>query len=124
MEFLAARPEIGGISVGVDLPSDFDGSQRAVVVSRLGGEYRSDDGLDAALAKVDTYGPDKISAHAVAGAVRGVLPLLPMFRNGSGSVTDVEEEQGPCWSPDRRRDLPYRYVMRYLLVVAVRPSQA
>jgi hypothetical protein len=120
--FLRTCPELDGVSVDVDLPAEFDGSQRAVVVSRLGGAFLADDGLDDALALIDTYGGDKTTAHAVANAARGVLPLLTS-RNHAGDVvvTEVEERQGPCWSPDRRHDGASRYVMRYRLVVTVRP---
>jgi hypothetical protein len=121
--FLAARAELGGVSVGVTLPPDFDGSGRAVVVDRLGGVFLRDDGLDDVLTLVDAYGGDKTTAHAVANAVRGVLPLLPSVEHAGGVVvSDIEESQGPCWSPDRRRDGASRYVMRYRLVVPVRPA--
>ncbi len=120
--FLKARPELGGVSVGVTLPPGFDGSQRAVVVNRLGGTFRADDCLDDVLALVDTYGGDKTSAHAVANAVRGVLPLMTLVSHADGVVvSEVEESQGPCWSPDRRHGDANRYVMRYRLVVPVRP---
>jgi len=120
--FLRTCPELDGVSVDVNLPAEFDGSQRAVVVNRLGGAFLADDGLDDALVLIDTYGGDKTTAHAVANAVRGVLPLLAS-RNHAGDVvvTEVEERQGPCWSPDRRHDGASRYVMKYRLVVTVRP---
>lgn len=123
--FLAARGELDGVSVGVTLPAGFDGSQRAVVINRLGGAFRSDDCLDDAVTLIDSYGGDKTTAHAVANAVRGVLPLMTSAHHAEGVVvSDVEESQGPCWSPDRRRDGASRYVMRYRLVVGVRPATA
>jgi hypothetical protein len=122
VSFLETRAELDGVSVGVTLPVGFDGSGRAVVVNRLGGAFLQDDGLDDALALVDTYGGDKTAAHAVANAVRGVLPLLISASHANGVVvSEVEESQGPCWSPDRRHDNANRYVMRYRLVVSVRP---
>jgi hypothetical protein len=123
--FLKTRTELNGVSVGVSLPADFDGSGRAVVVNRLGGVFLADDRLDDALALVDTYGGDKTAAHAVANAVRGVLPLLTSASHADGVVvSEVEENQGPCWSPDRRHDNANRYVMRYRLVISVRPVSA
>jgi hypothetical protein len=113
------------VAVDVTLPADFDGTARAVVVNRLGGAYAQDDGLDDALALIDTYGGDKTAAHAVANAVRGVLPLLTSVGHAGGTVvSEVEESQGPCWAPDRRHDNASRYVMRYRLVVSVRPVSA
>jgi hypothetical protein len=123
--FLKTRQELDGVAVGVTLPAAFDGSQRAVVVNRLGGAYAPDDGLDDALALIDTYGGDKTAAYAVANAVRGVLPLLTSVGHADGTVvSEVEESQGPCWAPDRRHDNASRYVMRYRLVVSVRPISA
>lgn len=120
--FLSARGELDGISVGVVLPPDFDGSQRAVVINRLGGAFLSDDCLDDAIVLVDAYGNSKPVAHAVANAVRGVLPLMTSAQQVGGvAVSELQESQGPCWSPDRRRDGASRYVMRYRLVVPVRP---
>lgn len=120
--FLKTCSEFDGVSVDVNLPADFDGSGRAVVVNRLGGAFLADDGLDDALVLIDTYGGDKKTAHAVANAVRGVLPLLTAQSHADGVVvTEVEERQGPCWSPDRRHDGASRYVMKYRLVVTVRP---
>jgi hypothetical protein len=123
--FLAARAELDGIATGPVLPPDFDGSGRAVVVTRLGGRYRQDDGLDEALVRVDGYGPGKTAAQAVALGVRGVLPLLTTTEHSDGVVvSDVEEHQGPCWSPDRRHRDADRYLMKYRLIVAVQPIQA
>lgn len=123
--FLKTRAELDGVSVGVTLPADFAGGARAVVVNRLGGAFLQDDYLDDALALVDAYGGDKTAAHAVANAVRGVLPLLVTASHADGVVvSEVEENQGPCWSPDRRHDNANRYVMRYRLVVSVRPVSA
>ncbi|TDV47846.1 hypothetical protein [Actinophytocola oryzae] len=123
--FLGTRGELDGVYVGVALPTGFDGGSRAVVVNRLGGGFRSDDFLDDVIALVDAYGGDKTSAHAVANAVRGVLPLITVAGHAGGVVvSEVEESQGPCWSPDRRNGGASRYVMRYRFVVPVRPVSA
>ncbi len=119
--FLEARPELDGVAVGVGLPPNFDGTQRAVVVTRRGGAFLPDDGLDNALARIEIYGPGKSTAHVLAGVVRGVLLLLPQATHAGGVVvSEVEENQGPYWAPDRKRNDANRYVMRYRLVVVVR----
>ena len=119
-EFLRARPELSGVPVGSLLPSGFDGTQRAVVLTRLGGVFLDDDRLDNAEVRLDSYGPDKATAHAVALAVRGVLPLLP-----EGAVfCDVTELQGPCFSLDRRHFDANRYIMRSRFVAEVEPRPA
>ncbi len=117
-EFVRARSELSGIPVGTSVPPGFDGTQRAVALTRLGGVYLDDDRLDHAEVRLDSYGPDKTAAHAVALVVRGVLPLLSAL----GSVTvfsDVTELQGPCFVLDRRHSDANRYVMRYRFVARV-----
>ena len=118
--FLDARPELDGVSVGVDLPSGFDGTQRAVRVSRVGGVFIQDDLRDNALTRIDAYGPDKTAAHAVASLVRGLLPLIPDARHEGGAVvSDVAETEGPYWFPDSRNANASRYYMRHQFAVRV-----
>jgi hypothetical protein len=119
--FLDARPELDGVSVGVDLPPGFDGTQRAVRVSRVGGVFIEDDLRDNALTRIDAYGPDKVAAHSVASLVRGLLPLIPKARHADGVVvSDVAETEGPYWFPDSRNAHASRYYMRHQFAVAVR----
>jgi len=116
-EFVRARPELSGVPVGTSVPPGFDGTQRAVVLTRLGGVYLDDDRLDNAEVRLDSYGPDKTAAHAVALAVRGVLPILSA--SGGTVFPDVTELQGPCFVLDRRHSDANRYVMRYRFVALV-----
>lgn len=123
--FLGTRSELGGIPVGVDLPAGFDGTQRAVVVTRVGGAFLDDDYLDDALTRIDSYGPDKAVAHSVARLVRGLLPLLTEARHTDGViVSEVSEVQGPYWFSDKQHAYANRYLMRYRLIVPVRPQRA
>jgi hypothetical protein len=123
--FLRARGGFDGVSVGPVLPPDFDGTGRAVVLTRLGGRYRQDDGVDEALVRVDSYGPGKPASQELASAVRGVLPLLTTVAHAGGVVvSDVDEHQGPCWSPDRRHGDADRYLMKYRLIIAIHPIPA
>jgi hypothetical protein len=81
--------------------------------------------LDEALVRVDSYGPGKTAAQALARGARGVLPLLTTTGHAGGVVvSEVEEHQGPCWSPDRRHGDADRYLMKYRLIVAVQPIPA
>jgi hypothetical protein len=119
--FLDARPELDGVSVGIDLPPGFDGTQRAVRVNRVGGVFVEDDLRDNALTRIDAYGPDKTAAHAVANLVRGALPLIPQARHADGVVvSDVAETEGPYWFPDSRNANASRYYMRHQFAITVR----
>jgi len=124
-DFLQGRQEIAGVPVGSLLPSEFDGTQRAVVVTRLGGRFADDDQLDHADLRIDFYGPDKVAAHTLACAVRGVLPLITQVALADGVVlSDATEIQGPCFSIDRRNFDATRYLIRHRFVVVVRPRPA
>jgi hypothetical protein len=118
--FLQGRAELTGMPVGSDVPAAFDGTQRAVVLTRLGGLYVDDDQLDHAEVRIDSYGPDKVSAQPVALTVRGLLPLLVAGNLQDGVViSDVTEIQGPLFSIDLRHSGANRYIMKYRFTVEV-----
>ncbi|MFD9890635.1 hypothetical protein ACFWY9_14920 [Amycolatopsis sp. NPDC059027] len=119
--FLQGRQELSGVPIGSVLPPGFNGTQRAVVLTRLGGVFVDDDQLDNAEVRIDSYGPDKIAAHALACVVRGVLPLLTRAALGA---SDLAEIQGPCFSVDRRHSDANRYLMKYRFVLEVYPRPA
>ena len=75
--FLGARAELAGTPVSVTLPDGYDGTTPVVTVTRVGGEYSADDGLDRALVRIDAFGPDKASALDLAGVTRAALWSLP-----------------------------------------------
>jgi hypothetical protein len=121
--FLSARPELTGIPVGVTLPANFDGTSRAVLISRVGGEFVEYQILDLPVLRVETYGPDKPAAHQLARTVRGLLSLLPESRHADRAiVSDVNEERGPHWLPDGKRQGAARYMSRIQLVVHLAPA--
>jgi hypothetical protein len=111
VDYLAARPELGDVPVTITLPDDYDGKASTVLVTRVGGVYVSDDGLDNALLRIDTYGPDKAAAHRLALTVRGLLWVMP--------VTDLAEDRGPHWLPDTPHQHAARYMARYRLTVHI-----
>lgn len=123
--FLKGRQDLAGVPVGSLPPPGFDGTQRAVVLTRLGGYFADDDQLDHAEVRIDSYGPDKVAAHGLACTVRGVLPLITRVALADGVVlTDAAEIQGPCFSLDRRHSNASRYLMKHRFVVVVRPRPA
>jgi hypothetical protein len=123
--FLGARTELSGVPVVVRLPANYDGLARAVVVSRVGGEFGPDDYLDRALVRVDTYGPDKGAALDLAGVVRSLIWLVPDSALPNGViVTDVAESRGPSLLRDPAFATANRYTTRYQLLVRVSPKPA
>lgn len=123
--YLKSRQELAGVSIGSLPPPGFEGTQRAVVLTRLGGHFADDDLLDHAEVRIDCYGPDKPAAHSLTLAVRGVLPLITGVALADDVVLpDTTEIQGPCFSVDRRFSNADRYLMKYrfLLVIRQRPA--
>lgn len=96
--------------VAVAPPSGFDGTARAVLVSRVGGAWVEDLRMDQALVEVEAFGPDKAAAHAVALVARSHVLTLRGTPYPGGLVADVVEEDGPHWLPDYRHPTGNRYV--------------
>jgi hypothetical protein len=111
------RAELTGVVVDNRVPPDFDGTQRAVLVSRVGGAWVDDQRLDHPLIDLETYGPDKPAAHVVALAARAATFGLRGVSSGGAVVVDVVEEDGPRWLPDYHHPRGNRYVSTIRLVV-------
>ncbi|MFI6644295.1 hypothetical protein [Streptomyces sp. NPDC050504] len=120
VDFLKNRPETAGSVVDNRPPAGFDGTQKAVLVSRVGGAWIDDLHLDQPLLDLEVYGPDKTTAHAVALAARACVLELAGTRYGSAAVTDVTEADGPRWLPDYNRPAANRYLVTVRL--SIRPA--
>lgn len=120
VDYLKTRTELAGVTIDNRPPSGFDGTQPAVLVSRVGGTWIDDQYLDTPLVDLDTYGPDKTAALGIASKVRAVLlPLRGTVRAGT-LVADVAEQDGPRWLPDYNRPNGNRYLTTVRL--SLRPS--
>ncbi|MCX2968775.1 hypothetical protein WDH52_17550 [Streptomyces sp. TRM70308] len=109
-DFLTDRPELAGVTVDNVPPSGFDGTQRVVLVSRVGGAWIDDQHLDHPLVELEVYGPDKTTAHADSLGVRAALLTLRGTTHGTTTVTDVVEADGARWLPDYNRPVANRYL--------------
>jgi hypothetical protein len=109
VEHLRNRSELAGVLVDNRTPAGFDGTQRAVLVSRAGGAWVEDLHLDLPLVDLEVYGPDKPAAHALATAVRGALLSVRGTTFGTAVVTDAVEADGPRWLPDYNHGAASRY---------------
>lgn len=110
VERLKAPLESVRALVAVAPPPGFDGTARAVLVSRVGGAWVEDLRMDQALVEFEAFGPDKAAAHAVALAARTHVLGLRGAPYPGGLVADVVEEDGPRWLPDYRHPTGNRYV--------------
>lgn len=120
VDHLKNRPELAGVLVDNRVPPGFDGTQKAVLVSRSGGAWVEDLRLDRPLVDLEVYGPDKPTAHALATAARTALLTVRGTAYGTAYVTDVAEADGPRWLPDWNHAAASRYLSTTRL--SIRPS--
>ncbi|MEU7024214.1 hypothetical protein ABZ990_26685 [Streptomyces sp. NPDC046203] len=113
VDVLKADPALAGVTVAVQAPTGFDGTQNAVLVNRRGGAWIGDLHVDKPLIEFEVYGPTKNAAHILANAARRALLATIGKQVGVNLVQDVEEMDGPRWMPDYL----YRGANRYLCVI-------
>ncbi|MFC8271687.1 hypothetical protein ACFUJR_03920 [Streptomyces sp. NPDC057271] len=113
VDLLSDRPELADAIVDETPPAGFDGTQKAVIVSRRGGAWIDDLHLDQPLIELECYGPDKPTAHLLANAARAELLHAAGTTYGTTFISDVEEADGPRWLPD----YVYTAANRYLCVL-------
>ncbi|MGW0118277.1 hypothetical protein [Streptomyces sp. NPDC003327] len=113
VDVLKADPALAGVTIAVQAPAGFDGTQHAVLVNRRGGAWIGDLHLDKPLIEFEVYGPTKTAAHVTANAARRALLATIGTQLGANFVSDVVEQDGPRWMPDYL----YRGAHRYLAVV-------
>ncbi|MEU5343596.1 MULTISPECIES: hypothetical protein [unclassified Streptomyces] len=109
VDFLKNRAELTGVIVDSRPPAGFDGTQKVVLVSHMGGAWVDDQHLDQPLLDLEAYGPDKPTAHTVALSARACVLELADTVYGSAAVVDVSEADGPRWLPDYTRSAANRY---------------
>ncbi|WP_439674966.1 hypothetical protein [Embleya sp. MST-111070] len=110
VDYLENRPELAGTKVDNRPPPGFDGTQPAVLVSRVGGAWIDDQRLDTPLVDIEVYGPTKTAAHGIALAARTCLHQLRALVLAGTVVTDVVEADGPRWLPDYNHPSGNRYL--------------
>ncbi|MFJ9005531.1 hypothetical protein [Streptomyces canus] len=117
VDLLKDRSELAGVVVDVAPPSGFDGSQRAVLVSRVGGPRRSARPGAAASGRGPRgipCAPRPWRGRTPPGRPADCRAGRPPPRQ---AVIDVVEEDGPRWLPDYRHAAANRYVSTTRLVV-------
>lgn len=122
VQLLQADPAIQGTGATVsrDAPPGFDGTTAAVLVSRLGGTWIGDLYLDNPMIQLEVYGPDKATASTVANTARHALLALVGTVQGSTTISDVVEQDGPRWMPDYLYQAAKRYVCVLKMSLEVR----
>ncbi|WP_434595008.1 hypothetical protein [Streptomyces sp. A5-4] len=120
VDLLADRSELAGVIVDESPPAGFDGTAKAVLVSRVGGAWIDDLHLDQPLVELEVYGPDKTTAHTLANTARAALLAATGTVRGTTTLTDITEADGPRWLPDFVRPRASRYVSTFR--ISVRPA--
>ncbi|MBZ4320610.1 hypothetical protein [Streptomyces huiliensis] len=120
VDHLRFRSELAGVVVDNRPPAAFDGTQKAVLVSRTGGAWVDDLHLDQPLVELEVYGPDKTAAHTLSLLVRTALLQLRGTAYGTAVVTDVVETEAVRWFPDYNRPAANRY--RTTVWLSLRPA--
>ncbi|MGK5640174.1 hypothetical protein ACSNOK_17945 [Streptomyces sp. URMC 126] len=120
IDHLRLRSELAGVVVDNRPPTPFDGTQKAVLVSRTGGAWVDDLHLDQPLVELEVYGPDKTAAHTLSLLVRTALLQLRGTAYGTAVVTDVVETEAVRWFPDYNRPGANRY--RTTVWFSLRPA--
>ncbi|MGK5631218.1 hypothetical protein [Streptomyces sp. URMC 123] len=120
VDHLRNRPELAGVTVDNRPPAGFDGTQKTVLVSRVGGAWVDDRRLDEPLVDIEAFGPDKTAAHGVALAARAAVLRAVGTSHGTSYVTDVVEADGPRWLPDHNHPTAARYLSTVRLLLRVR----
>jgi hypothetical protein len=111
----------GAATISRDAWTTFDGTQPAVLVSRLGGTWVGDLYLDNPMMQLEVYGPDKATAFTLANAARhALLASIGTTYNGITTISDVVEQDGPRWMPDYLYHAAKRYVCVLKVSVDVR----
>ncbi|WP_149183949.1 hypothetical protein [Streptomyces sp. TRM49041] len=113
VDLLSDRAELADAIVDETPPPGFDGTAKAVIVSRRGGAWIDDLHLDQPLIELECYGPDKPTAHLLANAARAELLAATGTVYATTTITDVSEADGPRWLPD----YVYTAANRYLCVL-------
>jgi hypothetical protein len=119
--WLGAQPGITaiGATVADRLPDGYDGTQPAVVVTRIGGAMDPAGGgqwLDRPRWDVDCHGPNKAAAKDLVSAVRALLAVARWHDHSAAGAAwcDTTEDVGPQWIADT----DYPEAGRYLLQVS------
>ncbi|GGT88448.1 MULTISPECIES: hypothetical protein [Streptomyces] len=115
VDVLKADPALAGATVAVHPPTGFDGTQSVVLVNRRGGAWIGDLHVDMPVIEFEVYGPSKNAAHTLANAARKALLATIGKKVGSNVFHDVEEQDGPRWTPDYL----YRGANRYVCLIRV-----
>jgi hypothetical protein len=117
VDFLKNIPELAGVVVDNRPPAGFDGTTKAVIVSRTGGAWIDDQQLDRPLVELEIYGPTKTDAHAVSLSTRAALMQIRTTTYGGALVVDIVEESAARWLPDYNHPAGNRYLTTVRLLL-------
>jgi hypothetical protein len=120
--WLAGRPELTGVTVADRLPDNYDGTQRVVTVTRIGGAMDAGGGgqwLDRPRLDIDCHGPDKASAKDLSALVRAALAVARWDDHSAAGAewSSYSENAGPQWLADPDYPGAGRYILQVSLLI-------
>lgn len=120
--WLAARPELAGVTIADRLPDDYNGVQLVITVTRIGGAMDRAGGgqwADRPRLDIDCHGPAKAAAKDLSAKVRAALAVARWAdHSAAGAVwSDYREDVGPQWLPDPDYPGAGRYLLQASLLI-------
>jgi hypothetical protein len=116
---LLARYAPSGVTVATQYPTDYDGTQTFVRVSRVGGRgfvqalpWSDDASLD-----VEYHGPDQGSANDLMSVLRPIVAVAWLYQVAGGVFQDAAELVGPIWLEDPDYSKAGRYLVQNRITV-------
>ncbi len=103
--------------VVTDLPANMEAVLPVIQVTRIGGSTRYAALLDRPRMDIDVYASTRLAAATAARKIQSKMPTVRGITASGGVMTEVAEELGVSWRPDRnenvrRMGLIYNFTIR------------
>lgn len=105
--------------VVTDLPANMESVLPVIQVTRIGGSTRYAALLDRPRMDIDIYAATRLAAANAGRKIQSKMPTIRGITASGGVITDVTEELGVSWRPDRNENIRR---MGMTFVLGVRPA--
>lgn len=106
-------------SVATEYPTDYNGTQTFVKISRVGGTGFTGalPWSDGASVDVEYHAPSQGEAQDLMKAIRPIVAVAWLYQVPNGVFQDAEESVGPMWIPDPDYSKAGRYLVQNRITV-------